>query len=60
MPERNLRIVKLGSGRTHGRCEACNETFLSDALYLPTAEYELKTLFDVHKCEPEEIIPPEK
>ena len=50
MPERNLRIVKRQGAGTVGVCEACSEQFRSCIHPRSQAEWDIKILFERHKC----------
>ena len=49
MPERRLRITELRASSV-GVCESCNMQFKSDIPKANMAAWELKILFDRHKC----------
>jgi hypothetical protein len=50
MPDRNLRIVKRERAVTVGICEACNKQFQSHIHPPSQSEWEIKILFERHKC----------
>lgn len=49
-PERNLRFVRRERAVTVGMCEACTEQFRSYIHPRSQSEWEIKTLFERHKC----------
>jgi len=51
MQKRKLRIVKQNPPAI-GVCERCNEQFKSHLPQEDQAEWEIRTLFERHKCKP--------